>query len=426
MLVAVASHSAAAQPLICVAEGTPVEAYSARLALASAEPQLANVDERWQRTATNGSNIRRGEPITLTWSLVPEGTTVGRALGSNNESNDPSDLRSYLSANYGNEAAAINILQAALDGWSQGPGITFLYEPNDDGVDLNSARGVLGVRGDIRIAGHTIDGNSGTVAYAFFPDSGGDIVIDTDDAFNAIATNLRNVVAHESGHSIGLGHVCPVDQSKLMEPFITTSFDGPQFDDLLGAHRSYGDNAEENDVVDEAVDIGFAVGTTLVADRLALDDNSDDDWYSLPRGLLSEATITLTPAGAPYPFRAISDAICTDVSTILYDPRDNQDMSLTVFDFDGSTIVADADEFDEGGVEALSDVRLSKFGGFIRVGASGVDSVQPYELTVTLVPEPSSTLLTAAAVATLALLVRRQARPGPSPLQKSPSPLQVL
>ena len=59
---------------------------------------------------------------------------------------------------------------------------------------------------DMRMAGHPIDGNSGILAFNYFPNTG-DMVIDTSDNFFATTTSnslrLRNVLAHEHGHGLG-------------------------------------------------------------------------------------------------------------------------------------------------------------------------------------------------------------------------------
>ena len=68
-----------------------------------------------------------------------------------------------------------------------------------------------------------------------------------DSFFNTTANNsrrLRNVVEHEHGHGLGLRHVCPVDGTKLMEPFINVGFVGVQFDDIFTMQRLYGDFLE--------------------------------------------------------------------------------------------------------------------------------------------------------------------------------------
>ncbi|MBW2390116.1 MAG: matrixin family metalloprotease [Deltaproteobacteria bacterium] len=398
------SQAAASAPMVCIADGTSADVVAARMAIAAqAEPQAANVTERWTRTATDGRGIVRGEPITVTWSVVPDGTKIDGTLG---EPSAKSSLRAFLNENYESETVWIDLIQQALDGWSTGPGITFAYELKDDGIDLSGGRGKLGVRGDVRIGGHPIDGDLGTVAYAFFPNGGGDIVIDTRDSFNTTRARFRNVVSHEAGHAIGLGHTCPLDKTKLMEPTITTIFSGPQFDDLLGAHRNYGDLEEENDVAGEAANLGLAIDSTTIDNRLALDDNLDDDWFVVPAGALTEITVDLAPAGTTYPFGTLSEGTCPVGPLPDFDPTFIQDLAVAVVDFDGTTTIASADVSAAGGSESLADVRLSRFGGFIRVSGGGIDDAQAYELEVTLVPEPTRGLLRAAALLGLVALAK--------------------
>ncbi len=92
----------------------------------------------------------------------------------------------------------------------------------------------------------------------------GDMVIDTTDSFYRInaedpaAENraLFNVLMHEAGHGIGLGHVIPTNETKLMEPFISTAYLGAQHDDILGVQSLYGDDAERDDTLGSARDLG--------------------------------------------------------------------------------------------------------------------------------------------------------------------------
>jgi hypothetical protein len=405
-----ASPTSASAPIACIADGTPAEVIAAQITMAAqASPQAGSALLGWTRTATDGSGLSRGEPITLTWSVVPDGTPIDGA-GGQIDSDGPSDLEAFLNQHHGVEAEWLDLIQQALDGWSTGPGITFVYEPNDDGSKLGVARGVLGVRADIRIGGHPIDDRDlGVAAYAFFPDHG-DIVIDTFEdvsSFNAHPGQFSNVISHEAGHSLGLGHTCPIDQSKLMEPLVTLSFFGPQLDDLLGAHRNYGDLEEENDNAAEAADIGLSIDTTTIDDRLALDGRFDDDWFVVPAGSSSRVTVALDPVGATYPFGVVDGTGNCDEVNPNFDSTRIQDMDIKVIDFDGTTIES-ANATGAGGSELLIDVPLSILGGFIRINGSGTDDTQAYELQITLVPEPSSTLSTTAALITLLAIHRRR------------------
>lgn len=412
-LFSAASAAETAGPQLCFAEGTPTETVAAHTmghapTAAAAGAQAANAAQGWTETAMDGAGLRRGEPITLTWSVVPDGTAIIPALM--NEGSDTSSLRAFLAANYGDESVWRDLIQSVLDAWSDGPGIGFVYEPNDDGIMISSGSGIVGVRGDIRFAGHDIDGDNKTVAYAFFPAQGGDVVIDVPDAFNTIEAQFRNVLAHESGHAIGLGHTCPADKTKLMEPIISTFFSGPQFDDLLGAHRSYGDFEEENDRADEATDLGLVVGTTTTDNGLALDGSGDEDWFLVPPGSLAEVSINLAPLGSTYMFGETSSASCSGVATLAFDASSVQDLIIEVVDADRVTTLASADATGAGGSEALVDVRVSKLGGYIRIAGGGVDGAQMYEVEVVVVPEPSRLLMQGVAVMVVGLWLSIGAR----------------
>ena len=240
--------------------------------------------DRWSTTATNGGGLGQGDPMTLTWSIVPDGTSI---FGYNGEPTSPSNLRAWLNGIYGSQAVWLPIFEGVFDRWSELNGVTYVYEPNDDGspwTSTNIASGVLGVRGDVRISGHFIDGNSNVLAYNFFPNFG-DMVLDTgDNTYNNTSNNsliLRNILAHEHGHGLGLSHVCPVNQTKLMEPFLATAFDGPQFDDILATNRGYGDALESNDTPGAASNLGsIAFGNGVALDTVSVDDNSDTDVYA--------------------------------------------------------------------------------------------------------------------------------------------------
>ena len=166
--------------------------------------------------------------------------------------------------------------------WSELNGLSNVYEPNDDGAAWTQSTidaGALDVRGDVRIAGHLIDGNSGVLAYNFFPDFG-DMVIDTGDTFyndtSDSSLRLRNVLAHEHGRGLGLSHSCPINQTKLMEPFVSTAFDGPQHDDILGTNRGYGDTNEHNDVTGSPTALGAFSGSKKALDLFSGNARSAD------------------------------------------------------------------------------------------------------------------------------------------------------
>src|SRR5205814_328373 len=97
-----------------------------------------------------------GNAITLTWSIVPDGTVL---TSGNGEPNAGSDFIARMNALYGNQATWLPIVTQVFSEWSAVAGITYVYQPTDDGVPMSSTNnGILGVRGDVRIGAHPIDG----------------------------------------------------------------------------------------------------------------------------------------------------------------------------------------------------------------------------------------------------------------------------
>ncbi len=288
-------------PMTCFAPGTDsefVEAINALHTLASSISFQAN--SRWTNTATNGGGLSQGDPTTLTYSFVPDGTFVPNLIGVSGSSN----FRAWMNGIYGSQATWQPLFDQVFARWAELCGLSYAYEPNDDGANLNGPSGVIGVRGDVRIAAITIDGNSNTLAYNNFPNDG-DMVFDSADNFynvtSAQSRRLRNVTAHEHGHGIGMNHVCPIQSTKLMEPFYSGSYDGPQLDDILLGHRHYGDNDEPNNSLAQPTDLGNVNTSTILGrDNLSIDDNSDRDFFEINLTEPAELVIAVAPAAGEY------------------------------------------------------------------------------------------------------------------------------
>ncbi|MEM1178174.1 MAG: matrixin family metalloprotease [Acidobacteriota bacterium] len=341
--------------------------------------------DRWTSTATDGGGLSQGDPMTLTCSIVPDGTSI---FGYNGEPTAPSNVRAWLNGIYGSQAVWLPIFEGVFDRWSELNGVTYVYEPNDDGsawTSTNIAAGQLGVRGDVRISGHFIDGNSNVLAYNFFPNFG-DMVLDTaDNTYNNLANNsliLRNILAHEHGHGLGLAHVCPVNQTKLMEPFLATAFDGPQFDDILATNRGYGDALESNDTPGSASSVGsIAFGGGVALDTVSVDDNSDTDVYSFSVSGATSVDVNLTPVGGTYLSGPQNpNGSCTPGTS--FNAGDNQNLRLEVLGTNGTTVLASADNTGAGSSESVSGVALPGAGTyFVEVGGPN-NEAQLYELAI--------------------------------------------
>ena len=399
-------------PTACFKEGPrppDAEAVFAEISAArTSGPQAAIVDDRWNVTATNGPTGVTGDPVILTWGIAQDGSSISAPFSDVGEVPGPSVLISTLDAWYG-PGNWLPLFQDAFDTWTALTGIEFRYEDDDDSEAIPSgARGVLDVRPDIRIGGHPIDGDGFVVAYAYRPDSG-DIVLDTDDpVFYQLSfgnyRNLRNTLMHEIGHTLGLQHVCPVDETKLMEPDIVLTFDGPQHDDLLGVQGLYGDFRENDDAAVEAFDLGIGLGELVDREELSIDGAADEDWIGLPDQPGLYVGVEVQPYGEAY-----QNGSCTGGGFSFDNTLSNQDLAVEVLAADGTTVLASSDVASAGGVETIAPVPVPG-GGFVRVVGDGAADVQIYDMTVEYIPEPGALAATVAGLLTLAALERRRAR----------------
>lgn len=344
---------------------------------------------RWYATATNGGGLQQGDPTTLTWSIVPDGTPIP---GYNGEPASNSILRAELDKIYVNQTVWLPLFHQVFQRWSELTGIDYVYEPNDDGSAFApgypSVPGQLGVRGDVRIGGHPIDGNSGILAYNWYPDSG-EMIIDVPDSFynntSGNSLGLRNMLAHEHGHGIGLEHTCPVNQTKLMEPFISFAFNGPQHDDVLDSNRGYGDPDEHNDQWADSTELGAAAEVTI--NGLSVDDDADPDYFSIQLGANSELSAALAPTGGTYPKgEQLSNGSCSAGSS--FDSLSLQDLRLELLGTDGTTVLYTADDTEAGLAEAINNLAINAGAGtyYLRVEGNTLNVAQLYSLNVTVVP----------------------------------------
>lgn len=350
---------------------------------------------RWTKTATNGTGLTQGSPTTLTYSFIPDGTAIPANGSIAAESTDPSSLFAFLNGIYGTPAAWQAVFAQAFARWSALSGITYVFQATDDGASFPTSGGSLNTRGDVRIGGHSIDGPSNILAYNFFPPSfngnnGGDMVIDTADTFfNDTGNNslkFRNVIMHEHGHGLGFDHVCPVNQTKLMEPFVSTLFDGPQHDDIRGVQRQYGDRFKNNTTSATAANLGTLDNGLLTISDVSIDNTSETDFYKFTVQARKTATVTVRPIGFTYlegPQNV--DGTCsggTSTNSLIIN-----NLTVALIDTNGSTVLSSVTT-SAGNPATLSGVLLTAGPGtfFVRVTGGAVADCQLYGLDISLAP----------------------------------------
>lgn len=342
--------------------------------------------ELGNRWSLNGSSTQ-GSPVTIRWSIVPDGLSMpneGLGAGTNN-------INAKLTSTFGTLEAGKNIIRQVFQKWSDLTGISYT-EVSDDGASWGSSGSAA--RGDVRLAAHGLTNNN-VLAYNFFPGTGtgGDMVINSNNNWGPSTNNwreFRNILAHEHGHGIGLEHVCPLNSTKLMEPFLATNFDGPQHDDIRGAQRHYGDNYEGNDSAATATVVPNASGLSLFLNA-SIDDNSDADWFSFAGETNMTISVTASPSGTVYT-AGPETAQCNTGSSV--NSLTVHNLRIQLYRSNGTVLVTTQDATSSGASETLSNFVLSTTETYhIRVSPVGTtDNIQMYNLSVTLTPgEPPVT-----------------------------------
>jgi serralysin len=378
---------------------------------------------RWASTASGPTGLR-DDPITLTWSLVPDASPI--------PDRQPSTLIAFLDGQFGVGAGGDDLamrpwfplIDSAFSRWSALGGVQFVYEPNDDGAPQYSTSGVLGVRGDVRLAAAPGDGPGRTLASSQYPDAG-DVVLDADEAFRFANPDgnylrLRNTLMHEIGHALGFDHVASSDAKFLMEGALDVSFDGPQLDEIRGLHFLYGDRMERansgagNDVPSLAIPAGlltvknaFVVGgdagsdafvAPSDADFLSISNRSDVDCFSFEISSPMWLDVELIPCGGQFRQGEIGSP------EVLIDANASSDLSFAILASNQDQLAL-VNSNSRGEAETLDGFYLPAAGEYVIRVSGSREAVQLYELRLSVndvhAPEPSSATLAIAMVGML-------------------------
>ncbi|MBK7875307.1 MAG: matrixin family metalloprotease [Planctomycetes bacterium] len=351
----------------------------------------------------------QGSPRALSWSLAPDGVSIPGGIG---EATAPNNLFAQMDTKFaasGGRATWIARIQASFDRWQQLTGLTFTRvqvagQDWDDGAAWGSG-GAAGARGDIRISMHAIDGGNGVLAYTEFP-SGGDMVIDSAEGWGS-STNqhrfFRNTFMHELGHAFAIEHVCSNNSAQLMEPFLDTSFDGPQHDDVRACQRLYGDFHEADNTAATANDLGtIASGTTLSnsctmptpptgvnpanTSICSIDADAELDFWKFTVTASSAVSVTLTPLGFTYDNTQQTQANpnCTQANSTT-NSLTAADLKLELLASNGTTVLATAPTQPAGTAESVTNINVSAGVVYIRVSEVNAPSTtQNYRLSITV------------------------------------------
>ena len=328
--------------------------------------------DRWNTTAIDGDAGNTGAPINLTYSFLDDGVMIP---GNNNEPDSASRLYLVMNGHFGSEAVWKAMFAEMFDDWGKHIGVTY-EEVDDDGAAFPNFPGELGLRGDVRIGSHPIDGQYGVLAYNYYPDVG-DMVLDSSDNWGAPYNDhvfMRNIIRHEHGHGLGLGHVSPENCQKLMEPYICQNFDGPQDDDLRGAMRNYGDTHEFNNNAAGATDLGALEGPFVLELPASLTTSVDFDYYRFTTTGAAELDVVLDPVGQRY-----------DLEGVMVETDEVMDLAFRVLGGEnGADMLIQVNDVGLGDDEILVDFPLPAPGDYwiLVFRAAGTPDVQRYDLAL--------------------------------------------
>jgi hypothetical protein len=352
------------------------------------------LDAWWYRTATDGPGREKGQPVTLTWGLLPNGVLIPF-----DDDSLPSAIVSRLDNAYGSGPGGEDLTQRpwfplvkqAMEEWSNVSGVNYVYEPNDDGAPFPGSEGVLGVRPDIRLGGRYIDGSGpGYNLYGVnnYPD-GGDMILDTsniillsDPEYNS--RRLRNLITHENGHGLGMGHAC--GDSTIMDHIIQFRIDGVQHDDIRGINEGYGDVYEfpgSNNTVNLAANLGsLADRDTLRLHNLSIHEGPDRDFLAFTVPERTRITLNLAPVGrVSYEDIPTPDGSC--YLGYLFNSKSQNNLGMFLLGTSGSNMLTGADANPSGFPESIDSFLLEEGAGTYFVKVFGdTNRIQLYDLDV--------------------------------------------
>jgi len=263
--------------------------------------------------------------IRLTYSFPADGVPWGTGGQTNDLGQQLRDMFPESGVDRGRE-----LIRQAIAQWTLACAVTY-EELNDNNEPLNNGpstppTSLLLGNGDIRLGAFAQSTGSGVLAYNFLPGSGGDMAINSSffPQYRLQVSNnfrlFRNALAHEHGHGLGFLHSVPCSQTKLLEPFSSSVYDGPQIDDLRGAQQMYGDRFAPNHtsataynltsdygpLSNAAGDMGVSVREqNLSTNGPAIRSDSStnptgEDWFQFRLDSNQPVRITVRPTGGTY------------------------------------------------------------------------------------------------------------------------------
>jgi hypothetical protein len=344
-----------------------------------------------------GAAAGRAQPISITYSFPADGVTwgTGGSFGSG-----PNVLLAKLGGFFGasNVDRARELIRQSFASWRRNGGIIYT-EVADDNTPETTGTGRNPARGDVRIGSYSLDGFFNVLAYNNFTISGSDMNLDADDMAAGSfydSTNgyrfFRNTVAHEHGHGMSYIHSIPCDNTKLMEPQLSTGFDSVVNDDRRGIQRNYGDRFAGNISGATAVDFGTLTGPNRSIIERDLSTNgttgfngTSQDFFKFTLGSAQNVVITVDPTGGVYNTGQQSSGCTGTTASVNADQAGNLNIELR--DAAGTTVLQTAASAGAGVNEVLTANGLAAGTYTVRVFDVGPNTavnqiLQTYDLSI--------------------------------------------
>jgi|GEM_PF-2003058 len=366
--------------------------------------QLAG--SRWTSTRTHPT-IAEGEPFFLTYSFVLDGTSIPESFWETDQNPRPCNLEQTMDDQFPGGFDAFRAeVREALDVLQQFTNFRFVEVPDDGAAFTVNNHGAVPTanaigRGDIRIAMRLVDDNGvdtdgdgfvdrNVLAYNRFPANGGDMVMDAGNMSTfADSTGdfrrLKNVIMHELGHGLGLRHVMPQNNTKLMEPALNVNFEGPQEDDIRALTFLYGDVYEDNNSLSTAKPVGSVAidgAEEILVPDVAIERAGANDYFKFNASAGSQITVDLFPVGTSYQQGAQPNNASPNPGTNVVNALSIHDLRLRIMNSSGSLIQL-ANATPAGGDETATFTAPADGVYVVRVDAvTNTDAPQRYELFI--------------------------------------------
>ncbi|MFM9958393.1 MAG: PKD domain-containing protein [Phycisphaerales bacterium] len=364
------------------------------------------VDNRvWTGDGLQGISGQAGR-ARLTYSFPADGVTWGLATIA---AVGPNVLNASFNTTFGaaNNDRGREHVRQGFASWHKYVGLDY-DEVSDDGTPMDNTEARSPTRGDTRIGGRAY-GTGSFLAYNGFPSpngvfgvnggGGGDMMINTSFFIAANYNNaanlyryFRNTIAHEHGHGTGNIHSVACNNTKLMEPFISTVFDVVQIDERRGGGRNYGDRFSGNNSAANAVNAGDLTTRSYIARWLSTNgatgpNNTNQDWFRFSLASAQTVSITVTPVGGTYTAGQQSGGCSGTTASIASSSAGNLNVSLrdnagttNLFPAQGNTAAAGATETVNAGSLSAGTYTVQ----VIDVGPNPAanQTVQLYDITI--------------------------------------------